>query len=57
MNREYKTIFSAVLARNLIKKGFIVKDIKPNIQDRRRTVFIFENTKELNTAISNYTKR
>lgn len=57
MDKEYKTIFSAVLARTLIQKDFIVKDIKPNIQDRRRTVFIFENTKELNAAINEYTDK
>lgn len=54
---EGRIIFSAVLARNLIKQGFIVIDIKPNNRDKKRTVFVFEDSDELNQAIEEYINR
>lgn len=59
-----KVIYSAKLARELIKKGFKVVDIKPDRTDvdKKRTVFIFEVTDELlvnipqsDSNIKNYT--
>jgi len=55
--QKYRTIFSASLARLLIQKGFIVKDIKPNNQDNKRTVFIFDNSDELNKEVEIYTNK
>lgn len=47
-----KIIFSARLARKLIRKGFKLIDIKPNKDNHERTVFVFENTYELNKIIN-----
>ena len=56
-DRKYKTIISASLARFLIQRGFIVRDIKPNSRDSRRTVFIFDNNSELIKEIDIYTNK
>lgn len=42
-----KVIKSAKLAKILINNGFVVKDIKPNKDNRMATVFLFEATPEL----------
>lgn len=52
---ETKVVFSAKLARDLIRKGFKVVDIKPDRtdKDKKRSVFIFELTDELLENILN----
>lgn len=45
-------IFSPRIARNLIQKGFRVVDIKPDKNIRIKTIFFFENTKELKEYLS-----
>lgn len=40
-------ILSASVARELIKNGFVLKDIKPNKNDRKKTVFVFQKTDSL----------
>jgi len=54
---QRKRIISYSIARQLIKKGFIVIDIEPNNQEENRTVFIFENTEALNTTYNNIQQR
>lgn len=44
---DLKCIKSAKLAKILINKGFIVKDIKPNNENKTASVFMFEKTPEL----------
>lgn len=41
-----KEIFSPRIARKLIAAGFAVVDIRPNDENRDKTVFIFEGTDE-----------
>lgn len=41
-----KEIFSPRIARKLIAAGFTVVDIRPNDENRDKTVFIFEGTDE-----------
>ena len=40
-------IFSTRIARDLIKNGFIIIDIAENQKDKKRTVFVFANTKKI----------
>lgn len=40
-------ILSASVARELIKSGFVLRDIKPNKNDRKKTVFVFQKTDSL----------
>ena len=42
-----KVIKSAKLAKILINNGFVVRDIKPNKNNKTATVFLFEPTPEL----------
>ena len=57
MNTEVKLIFTAGLAKKLLKKGYRIIDIKPNKYITGRTVFIFEDKKGLKEAIKQLTKK
>lgn len=50
--KEYKVIISPIMARYLVKKGFVIKDIKPNKHYPRETCFVFENSQELLDAMT-----
>lgn len=43
------------IARKLLKKGFVVIDIKPNKSNPDKSVFIFENTEEFKVALEEVT--
>ena len=49
MNKEAITIFTASKARELLKDGFTIIDIKPdkNDPDRKRSLFVFKNAEGL----------
>lgn len=49
---ERKVIASTRTAKELVKNGFPIVDIKPHKNDGRRTVFVFNNTSELVKFIS-----
>lgn len=44
MNEKVKVIKSTKLARELLKGGFRILDIKPHRYNKDRTVFIFEDS-------------
>lgn len=46
MKKECVTVFTAELARKLLKKGYTLADIKPDKldEDGKRSLFIFQNT-------------
>ena len=43
------------IARKLLKKGYVVIDIKPNKSNPDKSVFIFENTEEFKIALDEVT--
>ena len=45
-------IFSYKIAKDLIRKGFVVKDIRPNYKVENGTIVVFEN----NEGIKSYLK-
>ena len=49
--KENVVIFTASKARELLKKGFVITDIKPDKSDpdHKRTVFVFKNEEGLMT--------
>lgn len=49
-------VMSAKLARWLLKLDYRIIDIKPNRDDNRKTVFIFEDDDEISNKIKEYTK-
>lgn len=49
---DLKVIINPVLAKKLVHKGFVIRDIKPSKdQGSKGSVFLFENTKELREAL------
>lgn len=42
-NKDTKLIFSPNIARNLLRLGNTIVDIKPNKENKLRTVFVFKN--------------
>ena len=46
-----KVITENKLARELIKEGYSLVDIKPHKNDQRRTVFVFELTQQLESRL------
>ena len=54
MGKKFISIFKTARARKLIQQGFIVKDIKPDKYEpkKERSIFVFENTEELQEALS-----
>lgn len=51
--KKGRCIYAAPVARSLIQKGFSVMDIKPNKENRDRTVFVFEETDDFNAVAEN----
>lgn len=53
-NTKGKSIFTAGVARWLLKRGNRVIDIKPDKQDKtkRKTIFVFEDTPKLKEDLS-----
>lgn len=50
--RESRLIFDAKIARKLLKMGFVVIDIKPNRENTDKSIFVFENTDEFKSALT-----
>lgn len=59
MKKEAITIFTAKVARELLKEGFTLIDIKPdkNDPDGKRSVFIFRNDENLLEKIKEYKEK
>lgn len=49
--RVSRLVCDARAARKLLKRGFVVIDIKPNKSNPDKSVFIFENTDEFKVAL------
>ncbi len=52
MKKEYKEIFTPYVARRLLRMGNPIYDIKPDKNNRDKTIFIFEITDKFNVDIS-----
>lgn len=53
---NYKIIFNPSIARQLLHRGNSIKDIKPNKQNIKETIFVFECTDKLLSDLSSITK-
>lgn len=49
-NKQYKIIFNCGVARNLLKMGCYIADIKADRNNPDKTLFIFEKTPEFEKA-------
>lgn len=56
INLKTKIVFSAGMAKKLLKDGFVIVDIDANKADKTRTVFFFNLQDGLLDAIDRYTK-
>lgn len=58
-DRSTIVIFTAKLARNLLKDGFTIVDIKPDKtdEDNKRSVFIFRNENHIEDKIKEYNSK
>lgn len=54
MKRDGKLIFSPQVAKFLLHRGCKIIDLKPNKNDRKQSVFIFEYSDDLNNALADY---
>lgn len=54
MEENLQCIMSPHLAKMLINKGFVVRDIKPNKDIINGTVFLFDKSNEINKIIEEY---
>ncbi len=59
MEQKNIVIFSANVARRLLKDGFTIVDIKPDKKDdeRKRTVFVFKNENNIIDKIREYKEK
>jgi len=62
MNRNRRTdadkfvVFSLKLAKYLESKGYKIRQTRPDLRGTGREVFLFDNTPQLQLAISTYMK-
>lgn len=56
MEKKAITIFTANVARKLLKDGYVITDIKPDKTDTdgKRTVFVFRNENNIMEKIKEY---
>lgn len=54
MDKKYISVFNAKIARNLLKKGISIVDIKPFKENPEKTIFIFERTQEVLDEIHSF---
>ena len=53
---NYKSIFTPYVARNLLRMGNTIFDIKPDKNNSSKTIFIFEETEKLKHDMASATK-
>lgn len=56
MDKKYKEIFTPYVARRLLKMGNPIYDIKPQKENRDKTIFVFEITEKFNKDMVSATK-
>ena len=56
ITKEYKLVFNAGVARQLIRMGLIVADIKKDRDNPDKTVFVFKRTPEFEAAFEQINK-
>lgn len=60
MNGEIKKnriIYNQRMAGYLMQRGFVLVDMRPDLKNTRRNVFLFNDTPQLKTAIDEYMSR
>lgn len=55
-SKETKLIFSPNIARNLLRLGNTIVDIKPNKENKLKTVFVFKNDEHFRNSFDEAVK-
>lgn len=56
MDKKYKEIFTPYVARRLLKMGNPIYDIKPQKENRDKTIFVFEITEKFKEDMASASK-
>lgn len=56
IKKEYKLVFNAGVARQMIRMGLVVADIKKDRDNPDKTVFVFKRTPEFEAAFAQINK-
>ena len=56
MDKKYISIFKPKRVRKLLKCGFHIYDIKADKENKDKTIFIFENSEELQNKLKEIIK-
>ena len=56
LNKEFKLVFNAGVARKLLKMGVQIADIKADRTNKDKTVFVFKRTTEFEEAFARINK-
>ena len=56
MNKEYKLVFNAGVARKLLKMGVQIADIKADRTNKDKTVFVFKRNAAFEEAFAQINK-
>lgn len=56
LNKEFKLVFNAGVARKLLKMNVPIVDIKADRTNKDKTVFVFKRTPEFEAAFSRINK-
>jgi len=51
-----KIIVNPTIARQLLHKGHAIVDIKPKKENKKETVFVFENTEQFKNDLTSISK-
>lgn len=52
MNKDFKLVFNAGVARKLLKMGITIADIKADRNNKDKTVFVFKRTPDFEKAFA-----
>jgi hypothetical protein len=50
IKKEYKLVFNQGVVRRLLRMGVAIHDIKPDKENKEKTVFVFKRTPEFEAA-------
>lgn len=56
LNKEYKLVFNAGVARRLLKANCIIADVKPDRENPVKSIFVFKRDDNFEKAFSEINK-
>lgn len=56
-DKQSYIVYNQRMAGYLMQKGFVLIDMRPDLKNTRRNVFLFNDTPQLKSAIDEYMSR